>query len=323
MKPIKDVTLAVGKTDHRAFTKSGDGPTDWQFLTVDVDPSFQPSNDNAVVVIVTPNNRTHADNVHVVAPVVLAGPFTNGKFEIAARNADCADGEAGFNWMVLIEEAIADAPLVDLRIGTTQPQVLEKACETGDWCGWGPHFSHPLPAAPKDVAGLLTASFIGPTGHRVYVFDAKNVPKSVGISTTVPYADNPIAAQPVACDEWLTATAEGHAFMCRNTDDFRGASAVNWVAAVHAKRRHAAVENLVVDTGRANAQFLQAGSNQDAWAYWEVQFDRPFDAPPVVVATSTHAMDSWAGNLPQNAVPCVPEVLTTTRFGCTLVARTG
>lgn len=104
MKPIAQCTIAVGKTDHRSFGKSGD-QNDWEFLTVDVDPWFQPSSDDAVRVIVTPNNRTHANNVHVCAPVVLAGPFANGKVEIAARNADCADGEAGFNWMLVVEEA--------------------------------------------------------------------------------------------------------------------------------------------------------------------------------------------------------------------------
>ena len=324
MRRLDSGAIDLGKTDSPSgFNRSGDGPNDWQFLTVTTHPWFQPYDEAAVRVIVTPNNQTHATSTHVCAPVPLVSEFNDGSFTIAARNADCADGEAGFNWMVIAEESPKEQPPVDVRIGVAQPRVLEQSCERGDWAAWNQPYSEPFRGKEPATFGFATAGHIGPTGQTNTTMDQHTVPAANARNTTVQYADNPIAAQMIAYRQAPLAAGHpaGLGLMARNTDEFRGVVAPNWLAASFAPDAETSGSSLYVDSGRTDSARFQMGGHQDGWQFWEVPFSRPFESPPVVQLTCTAAADTWAPNLDQRGVPVVGIVMNVTRFGFTLCGR--
>jgi hypothetical protein len=245
-----------------------------------VTPPGLPANAKVIVTASARFTDPRSPLAHVVARVEDLSP---SGFTIKARNSGCAAGNASVNWLAIAETGKSEVPLSHLAIG--QPRSFAADCTTGDTQAWSVTFPPMAPPPfPSNPFVFLTANQIG------YVGDPVHNAAGVGIVGDL----GPMAFQ-------LTA---------RNSDCASGDCGFNSVAMLQSLPPLGGLD-LLVDTGLVDKfTFTQRCTPGDTIAV-EIFFSRPFDTPPVVLATAV------------GSGFCMPVciVRNVTRFGFTLAAR--
>jgi H-type lectin domain len=301
---LADALIRFGTVPPKAFGQAG-GPGDWQDFDVTLPgPVPMPAR-----IILTASNAGVAEG-EVAAPVpyvaerIVGGGSLEG-FKVRARNADCAPGQAGFNWLALGENGNGERQLLDVRLGRAQDRLFWRWCTPwlGYRRGWFVEFDRPFAAGTTPrvflVAGAVNAA----------------QPPSAG-------PGNAAAVVPVA------ESASPQSFLLRglNSDCAAAPSGFHWLALAEGAP---APSPLAVDSGEATTDFapiipalpdwFSPGCNEGDWHYGRVDFHRPFATPPIVLVSADGVKASAFDERYLAAV--VPTVREVTRQGFTLAVR--
>ena len=282
---LNQVIIQMGVEPARNFSEDCE-PGDWEVFDVTFPTPFP----NRPRVIVTANDLRVEPGEHNAAVVGLARQVTDTDFKLAARNSDCARGDAGFNWMAVLETPGEDVRRVpELRMGVTQPKHFQPDCESGDWQAWGVTFSSPVEGRPIT---LLTASNLNVTPF--HTDDGLKYQNAAAVG---------IARQPASNAFTLAA---------RNSDCAEGDCAFYHVAL---SEEGAGRGDMILDSGSVGAQSFKPDCEYGDWRSWSITFHEPFLAPPIVLVTANDR-NVKAGN-----VAVVGIAQNVTAYGFTLSGR--
>jgi hypothetical protein len=279
---IDHTIMKMGMTEMFPF-KPDCNQGDWIEHDIKFPSPFPNTGMQPPVVIITPTNNPRFDSLYIhgmdkydVAPAVcIAQDVTLNGFTLVARNSDCGPrGPAAFNWLAILEHpeppALPAAPLknfvgASLRTGIIQSKQFQPDCNAGDWQDWPMptvEFAKKFPGEGEPII-LLTGSDLFVKGH---------TPAAVGIV--------------------LDASTADFSLKARNSDDRAGETGFYWVAAQNPPDRSESTlgRNLWVDTGiipQDHNLFRPDGKGGD-WIFFDQYFKKPFQTPPIVVATARY-----------------------------------
>ncbi len=279
--PINEAIFQMGTVEQRFFSKDCD-TGDTELFNITYPTPFATM--EGVRVIVTANNLNVPRGAHNGAVVGIAQGVrvTPGGFVVRARNSDCAEAGAfaGLNWMAVLETPGTQHKPVNLRMGVLQPQSFSPDCESGDTRDFGVNFSTSIDDQP---VVLVTASNLHVQGHN-----------AAAVGTV------------------LDPTATGFTLKARNSDCASGGCAFYYVALSHKTPGRA---DLMLDTGEVYEQVFYKDCTEGDTRSWDVYFNQPFLAPPVVLVTANgrdaNTHNAAAIGMARNVTP----------YGFTLVGR--
>ncbi len=288
MDQLKDTTVRFGTTASVDFGANGD----WSSIAVTFASPFgapkpgMPKGIAQRISIVATPLRTRK-----MAVVVVIKNVTPNGFLLCARNLSNRAGESEFSWLAVLGVPDRTPTSYDTRLGVLQTKMLSPPQPTS-WPGvW---YSQPLVGIGKEAAVLLTAHNItGPSRENDPWRNAAVVGSTYPLPGTIPaddgFAVGAINAEnggragfyyaafidsqagpnhdlPDAANLWLDHGSE------HNIEDSYQYNNVTWPAPPH--------------------RGLQPGAVAGDWSYFDVYFDRPFRAPPVVLMTARDPANS-------------------------------
>jgi hypothetical protein len=139
--PLDEVVVEFGSLGAEKFTDGGGyGNGDWQ--SADVQFAFPFSSARPHVVVSPTDFGVTGHNAGVVG---LAADVSSSGFRLWGRSPDCGPGQAGFNWLAVLEmpgQNASRGPL-DVRWAnlqplskSPQPVIFAPNCEAGDTQSW-------------------------------------------------------------------------------------------------------------------------------------------------------------------------------------------
>jgi len=244
---ISETLFSFGSVPSRNFSENC-RPGDREYFAIRFPEPFPSS--AKVRVIVTANNFEMAPGARNAGVVGVARDVAFTGFHLMARNADCARGDAGFNWMAVAEMPGQEQvpPLLDLM--HVYPQDFEGYCSPGDSRTWEVKFSVHFSNLPTI---LLTPNNVGIPDQSIAVVGVAQNPSPGGF------------------------TLEGH-----NSDI---AGRCNFFAAA-LSQVGSSTDDLMVDTGELAAKEFTGSGIPGDWRLWEIQFAQPFVESPLVLVTA-------------------------------------